>query len=42
MKHASNARFAVAVALPDSGGVVLAYEQGSAKEKQPGVVVDRL
>jgi len=39
---ALDARFAVVVNLPGSRGTVLAYEQGSAKEKQPGVVVERL
>lgn len=41
-KLAANARFASVVNLPGNGGAVLAYEQGAAKEKQPGFVVERL
>lgn len=40
VKHASDARFATAVALNDGKGAVLAYEQGTAKE--PRVVIERL
>ncbi len=42
VKFASDARFPALVALPGSGGLVLAYEQGPAKEKQPGIVIERL
>lgn len=42
MKYAADARFGVVVALPENRGTVLAYEQGPAKDKQPGVVVERL
>jgi hypothetical protein len=38
---APDARFASAISLPNHGGV-LAYEQGPAKEKQPGIVIERL
>lgn len=41
-KRAADARFAVVVSLPGNRGTVLAYEQGPAKEKQPGIVVERL
>jgi hypothetical protein len=41
-KLAADARFAVVVNLPGNRGTVLAYEQGPAKEKQPGIVVERL
>jgi hypothetical protein len=41
-KYAANARFATAVTLPGNRGTVLAYEQGGAKDKQPGFVVERL
>lgn len=41
-KVASDSRFAVVVTLPGQRGTVLAYEQGPAKEKQPGVVIERL
>ncbi|MEN9637388.1 MAG: hypothetical protein RL077_5792 [Verrucomicrobiota bacterium] len=41
-KRAADARFAVVVNLPGNRGTVLAYEQGPAKEKQPGIVVERL
>jgi len=41
-KRATDARFAVIVAVPRGGGLLLAYEQGPAKEKQPGIVVERL
>ncbi|HUR56888.1 MAG TPA: sialidase family protein [Opitutaceae bacterium] len=40
-KRASDARFPVVVTLPNKGGTVLAYEQGPAKERQPGIVVER-
>jgi hypothetical protein len=39
---AADARFASAVTLPGNRGAVLAYEQGPAKEKQPGIVIERL
>jgi hypothetical protein len=39
---AADARFASMVALPGNQGVVLAYEQGPANEKQPGLAVERL
>ncbi len=39
---AVDARFASALTLPQDKGVVLAYEQGPAKEKQPGIVIERL
>ncbi len=42
MKQAADARFASVIALPDSKAIVLAYEQDPAKEKQPGVVIERL
>lgn len=42
MKQAADARFASLIALPISKAIVLAYEQGSAKEKQPGVVIEPL
>ena len=42
MKRAADARFASALALAGGKGVLLAYEQGPAKEKQPGIVVERL
>lgn len=41
-KQALDARFAAAATLPGDNGIVLAYEQGPAKEKQPGIVVERL
>lgn len=41
-RHAANARFAVILNIPGNRGTVLAYEQGSPKEKQPGVVIERL
>jgi hypothetical protein len=41
-KHAGEARFASAVVLPGGKAVLLAYEQGPAKEKQPGIVIERL
>lgn len=41
-QHAAGARFASAVILPDGKGIVLAYEQGPVKEKQPGIVIERL
>ncbi len=41
-KCATDARFAVASLLPGGRGILLAYEQGPAKEKQPGIVVERL
>ena len=40
-KRASDARFPVVVTLPNQRGTVLAYEQGPAKERQPGIVVER-
>jgi hypothetical protein len=40
-KLASDARFPVVVTLGQRGNLV-AYEQGPAKEKQPGVVIERL
>lgn len=40
-KRATDARFAVAAALPARGGTLLAYEQGPAKEKQSTLVVER-
>ena len=39
-KLAADARFAVIV--PSSGEAIIAYEHGPAKEKQPGIVVQRL
>ncbi len=42
VKRAADARFAVVVVLPGNRGAVLAYEQGPVKEKQPGIVVERL
>lgn len=41
-KRATDARFAVVALMPGARGILLAYEQGSAKEKQPGIVVERL
>lgn len=41
-KFAANARFASVVDVPGDRGAVLAYEQGAAKDKQPGFIVDRL
>ena len=41
-KRAADARFAVVVNLSGNRGTVFAYEQGSVKEKQPGIVVERL
>jgi len=41
-KLASDSRFAVVVTLPGQQGNVVAYEQGAAKEKQPGLVIERL
>ena len=41
-KYAGDARFAVVVPLPADRGTVLAYEQGPAKHKQPGIVIERL
>ncbi|MEO7411841.1 MAG: sialidase family protein [Opitutaceae bacterium] len=41
-KRATDARYAVVVSLPGNRGTLLAYEQGPAKEKQPGIVVERL
>lgn len=41
-KRAADARFAVVVNLPGDRGAVLGYEQGPAKDKQPGIVVERL
>lgn len=42
VKQASEARFASLVALPDGKGLLLAYEQGPAKDKQPGIVIERI
>lgn len=39
--QAAEARFSSVVALPGGKGIVLAYEQGPSKERQPGVVVER-
>lgn len=41
-KQANDARFPAIVSLPGQRGTVLAYEQGPAKEKQPGIVIERL
>lgn len=41
-KLASDARFAVLVSMGDRRGTLVAYEQGLTKEKQPGVVIERL
>jgi len=41
-KRAADARFAVVALLPGQDGFLLAYEQGAAKAKQPGLVVERL
>jgi hypothetical protein len=41
MQVAVGARFPSVVSLPAGKGAVLAYEQGPAKEKQPGIVVER-
>lgn len=41
-KRAVDARFAVILPVPAKRGTILAYEQGPAKEKQPGIVVERL
>lgn len=42
VKLATDARFAVAGVLPANRGVVVAYERGASKDKQPGLVIDRL
>ena len=41
-KCAADARFAVVLSVPGNRGTVLAYEQGPAREKHPGIVIERL